>query len=1651
MINILRGYSFLFTVTAIVSSFVPVVRVGANSNNLGDSCNVDASFYICSDGRKHIIKNKTYNLSGFQEDISVPAFFTVISVENAGTVVNASKVDVTVDHPNLIGGYGVYVGDGGKLVLTNSSFKNIFNFNVKNAVVRMEGGAITGVSDAIYVLGEKADIAFVTVNVQPASDNSNIKGRGFVSGFGAFVRMSDSTVTFNEIGGFLADHRGRYLIDTTNIQGKGKEYTVVVNDEEVNKLPVAFDISQGSHVYLRDDTIQLTDMHGFLITNFSGYAYENGELIQEFYSSNTFKNTILQIKQSNISVQGEGTYGFYFVGLDPNVWADMLDLSDEELSKTEQIISGVASVSLSGTTVRVPDGIAIYSTGHETDAYGAEATIELSSRTNISGDLLVKAENNSSLLVKVDNSILTGGIRVEDISTVKLELTRDSTWNLTKSKHMEPRGDDYTDSYISSVNLSNSTIVFDHYSSPSYQTLRIGSKSDISQTTSEDLVYSATGNVQIKLSAFVNDDGSLDPQKTDRILIYGSVSGTTLLQLEGFSKVSEKSASGQGNLSSKESISLVQVFGTAQEDSFKFVSDYIVMNGLPYQYHLRVYGPSSHGKADTQNRLVSGSGNFWDFRLESVYVDPKSDSSESVSLPLPTIDPTSLAESVPTESLLEPASSLLSSLSESDTLVSTSFVSSKSVDLSPKESVPAPSIEQTGESIYENSTVETMHVLPISSSVPEESPFMESASALPEASGTQLPSVAPTSTPKIAETPLEPTLPLLSSLSELSESVDPLSTDTNSTLFQLNTETSSPSETSDQVNSLSENSTSSSRPVTSELSVSSLSETSVSSTSTDPTDSSSVRLVSTKISITSSNSTLSRSDSSRSSPSQSSEPINSLSVNSTSASVLPTSSSVDTTPMLPETVESLPESSTSVGSSISVESPTEASDQVNSLPTNFTSSSELIASELSRSSLPRESVSSTSDVPAKFPSRRLIPTKISITSSNSTLSRSDSSRSSPSQSSEPINSLSVNSTSASVLPTSSSVDTTPILPKTVESLPESSTSAASSVSVGILSMEDSSALIESSSALSVSVETSSTASISTPSASSIPVNPSPANSTSTSVSPTSFSVNSTSVLSKDIESPLESSTFASSVSVETSSTASISMPSASSIPVNPSPANSTSTSVSPTSFSVNSTSVLSKDIESPLESSTFASSVSVETSSTASISTPSASTESSSARSDSISSSSTDSHSTLTESDASTAFSSELSDPVNSSSANSASISISSTSSSVDSTSVPSKSVETLPENSLSVSSDSIEPSSRDSTFISSASSPSISVDSISAFPIPVKPDVSFTPRIRAVVPQLPTYLLLPNALFYTGLIDFTSQNKKLEEMRNTSDSSLKGDEKSAFFVRGYGGSHHYAPNLSAFEYGYGGDFDYNAIEAGAFLKGIESLYSRTSFGLMGTYGSLSLYPQAVQHGKKSLFNKWSIAGYGNLQHDTGVYMDGVFSYGLFRGDVFTLARGKAATLKGKQFSASLTSGKAFTMGHKMVVFDPQVQLVYQHLQFDRVRDVDHIDVDLGKFSQWTGRIGARLSKTLTTSKIGRVASFYSMLYFSHSFGDRQFVSFKKDFQLSDFGFPLEVGLGFNARLSPKFVLHGDIIYQHRLTKAGFSGASFSAGLRHLF
>ncbi len=350
---------------------------------------------------------------------------------------------------------------------------------------------------------------------------------------------------------------------------------------------------------------------------------------------------------------------------------------------------------------------------------------------------------------------------------------------------------------------------------------------------------------------------------------------------------------------------------------------------------------------------------------------------------------------------------------------------------------------------------------------------------------------------------------------------------------------------------------------------------------------------------------------------------------------------------------------------------------------------------------------------------------------------------------------------------------------------------------------------------------------------------------------------------------------------------------------------------------------------------------------------------------------------------------------------------------------------------------------------------PSVVAPPASSFSVPAsvfEPSSHFEPNVRVVVPQVLTYILVPNTLFYAGLMDISNQNKQLQSLRTVSGRLLKNDGNPALFLRGYGGHHRYTSNLSVLKYGdYGGELDYNALEANILLKKIESAYSTTSFGVMGNYGKLSLQPRKVKQSQESIFDKWTITAYGSMQHDTGLYMDGLFSYGLFNGNVLTLERGKTATLRGKPLSVSLTAGKTFMIGSRYFIFEPQVQFVYQNLQFHKTRDIDNFNIDMRSPDHWGMRIGGYLTKTLTFTKDAHVLSFYGKLHFIRSFDDKQFVYFKDAFQLGSFGSSLEAGFGVFSQLSPKIIFHSDLIYQHKFTNAGFSGTHFSGGLSYHF
>ncbi|WP_158078248.1 autotransporter outer membrane beta-barrel domain-containing protein [Bartonella sp. WD12.1] len=323
---------------------------------------------------------------------------------------------------------------------------------------------------------------------------------------------------------------------------------------------------------------------------------------------------------------------------------------------------------------------------------------------------------------------------------------------------------------------------------------------------------------------------------------------------------------------------------------------------------------------------------------------------------------------------------------------------------------------------------------------------------------------------------------------------------------------------------------------------------------------------------------------------------------------------------------------------------------------------------------------------------------------------------------------------------------------------------------------------------------------------------------------------------------------------------------------------------------------------------------------------------------------------------------------------------------------------------------------------------------------------------VKALLPQMANYLVMPNALFAAGFTDIENQNALLTNIRPM-PWEMKDNKKLFFFISSYGNKVTLSSNRTALEYGYDADIGYAAIQTGVALAALEGENTSSYFGLLGTYGKLSFTPQNMADVKKTTFDKWLFTAYSSIQHDSGAYINTFLSYGLFRGNISNAIIGQTARVDdAKTWSASATLGKRLVTSIEDLVFEPQTQIAYQQLMFNTIQDADKFKVDISNPYQWSIRMGGRLVKNVNQFEDGRTLSFYGKLNLVSVFGDGGTVQVcKKSFYFDPIGPAIEGGIGVNAELIQSVTFHGDISYQQKLQKAGLSGAIFSGTLRYHF
>ncbi|PIT70114.1 autotransporter outer membrane beta-barrel domain-containing protein [Bartonella tribocorum] len=296
-----------------------------------------------------------------------------------------------------------------------------------------------------------------------------------------------------------------------------------------------------------------------------------------------------------------------------------------------------SNVNLKNTKIFVDHGIAINLSG--TSLNGVVSL----KNSEIHADILLKNiknenESTNTLTLVSSHSSLEGRVRTSKDNRTIFDLKEGTKWHVRPNKnavnndnvlndHAQFGLDEKSFSNLSVLHLTDSAIMFEKPVEGRYQTLFIGPNLlQENETAHTAAVYQAEGLAEIYVNTQWDQHSSITKQQTDRLVINGDVLGSTVVHInlqETDKKMTDSSSVWGDQMMSlpleTHGISIIQVSGQANENSFTLAGNYMTMGGQPYKYVLTAYKPgTSH---ESQNLFGKNNGDFWDFRLQNAYID----------------------------------------------------------------------------------------------------------------------------------------------------------------------------------------------------------------------------------------------------------------------------------------------------------------------------------------------------------------------------------------------------------------------------------------------------------------------------------------------------------------------------------------------------------------------------------------------------------------------------------------------------------------------------------------------------------------------------------------------------------------------------------------------------------------------------------------------------------------------------------------------------------------------------------------------------------------------------------------------------------------------------------------------------------------------
>ncbi len=581
--------------------------------------------------------NSTIKISGG----SFKAEGETIYVADSGTINLDDAAQITSSN-----GYGLHADGLNSTITMNEGHVK----GDRTALSAEDGGHITVTGVTIttekHLSGLGASVINSNSMIELHGTNIRDTSTGLLARDGGVIKMNKGTITTSTGGAtFNNSKSNENKLEDVTISSNGKGNSVIftgLNSQASNVTLKNVHITKAFIGVIAMDHSQITISGGSFAGKNVGIRAESGSTITitenaQITSSNGYALHATGLDSSITMMTGSITGTEAALAVENGGHIDLTGISakaEKNGIKFENPVENTTSeVNLTNAKLHVENGVGI-------NVDELTGTVNLGNKSEIRADVLLVTknsteENNLTFTLNSDDSILEGRAKIINSPKTIFNLQNNTQWIVKTSTNEKDDDGNLLDiaqrsrSDVSKLNLNNSSIIFEKPTEEHYHTLHIGSgKPD------NTAVYNATGDAKIYFNIAWSDGVASADQKTDRLLIHGDVSSNTTVYIKSDSgdKNSVVNAADPSNIGG---LSLIQVSGKAQEDSFKLANGYTTRGRLPYKYTLTAYGPdSSHGQADiAQNLFDEKNENFWDFRLHKEILETGSGSGVDTLVP----------------------------------------------------------------------------------------------------------------------------------------------------------------------------------------------------------------------------------------------------------------------------------------------------------------------------------------------------------------------------------------------------------------------------------------------------------------------------------------------------------------------------------------------------------------------------------------------------------------------------------------------------------------------------------------------------------------------------------------------------------------------------------------------------------------------------------------------------------------------------------------------------------------------------------------------------------------------------------------------------------------------------------------------------------